>query len=68
MVDVLLAAALAACANDPTACSYTELQSGEGVITVCDVSPGDQGPPIAYEVYLKGQKHTIVLEPTCLET
>ena len=68
MAEILMAAALAACSQDPTACSYTELRSGEAVIAVCDVSPGDQGPPISYEFYLGAKKHTLVLEPTCLET
>lgn len=65
MAELLLAASLAACAKDPNVCSYTELDSGKVVLTVCDVSPGDEGPPISFNVDLLGKEHLIVLEPSC---
>jgi len=66
MESILLAAALAACAKDAQACSYTETDRGI-VITACDLKPEENGRPITLEAYFQGRKHIITLEPKCIK-
>lgn len=65
MESILLAAALAACAKDPEACSYTETDRGI-VVTACDLLPEENGRPISMEAYFEGRKYIITLEPKCI--
>lgn len=66
MESILLMLALATCAEDSSTCSYTELESGEAVVTACDIAPDKQGRPISFQTYLEGKKYTVTLEPRCV--
>lgn len=63
-MEILLAAALAVCAEDPSKCVVEEIGSFSH-INVCGLSPEERGRPIQFAANLPNGKYIISLEPSC---
>lgn len=66
MESILLALALATCAESPEKCTFTEL-SNTTLVTACGLAPEEQGSPINIRTIIQGERYDIILEPDCRE-
>jgi len=63
-MEILLAVALAVCAEEPSKCVVEEIGAFSH-INVCGLAPEETGRPIQFSATLPNGKYVISLEPKC---
>jgi len=63
-MDIILAAALAICAEEPEKCTVVELEKVT-IVSVCDIQPESEARPLSFSANLPYGLYQFQLSPKC---